>query len=199
MVSQETLDLLRQRLAVVAGQRDPTQRTVALAAVERAQKLQVALAAVTKVQATAAPGQPGAASSASAGATAAEGRAPALTSFPLRGGPGGQVAAQVSPKPFPATVLVASPTHGEVSVTGLARWFPAHTVHAKDSGAVVDGNGCTLAATDHYHVRTVSVSFEPIMEPGSDGHDALCALLQNPTAKGVSAFQAAMSRMTERA
>jgi hypothetical protein len=114
--------------------------------------------------------------------------------FPLVAEPGGKVTAQVSPKPFPATLQVASPSHGEVHVTGLARLFPAHTVHAKDCTTVVDGNDCTLTAKDHYHVRSVSVSFGKLAETGSPENAALQRLIENPTDKGSAQFQKAMSQ-----
>jgi len=107
-----------------------------------------------------------------------------------------KLAAQIAPKPFPATLQVASPTHGQVSVTGLARLFPAHTVHAKDCDTVVDGNECTLTAKDHYHIRAVSVSFGRLLEPGSAENSALKVLMRNPTGPGVHYFQLAMRRLT---
>jgi hypothetical protein len=116
------------------------------------------------------------------------------TSFALLQGPSGQVAAHVSPKPAPVTLLVVSPAHGQVRVNGLARWFPAHTVHATDSGVVVDGSHCKVKATDHFHVRTAVVSLEALTKPGP-GQAALAELLRNPTT-GIAAFQRAMHRLT---
>ena len=110
--------------------------------------------------------------------------------------PGGKLAAQISPRPFPATLQVVSPTHGQMSVTGLARFFPAHTVHAKDCGTVVDGNECTLTARDHYHVRSVRLSFGRLLKPGSPENSALKGLIKNPTGQGVHHFQQAMRRLT---
>jgi len=108
-----------------------------------------------------------------------------------------KVLARVRPKPVPATLDIESPSHGQLRVTGLARLFPAHTVHAWHCDVVVDGDNCILESMDHYHVRSVSVSFEPLLEPGSDGHAALLRLLRDPGSRGVSEFQQAMRRLAE--
>jgi hypothetical protein len=198
--AQEAADRLYEGLSAVADGGGPEQlRADALEAAEKVQGFRDALEGFSKKQAALGLAQKGSPNSLSASAAgAAEGREhPTGRSFPLMEGPGGQVVAQVSPKPFPATLLVASPSHGQVHVTGLARLFPAHTVHARDCGSVIDGNDCTLTSTDHYHIRTVSVSFEPLMERGSDGRAALLALLENPTGSGVDAFQRVMRQMTD--
>jgi len=173
----------------------------ARAAAEKVQVVRDALAAWAEGgTASVSAEQPGAANGVAARAMATETlEHPSRTSFPLTEGPGGQIIAQVSPKPVPATVLVASPSYGEVRVTGMASWFPAHTVHAKDCGTVVDGNDCTLTSTDHIHVRTVSVSLEPLTETGSRGQAALAALAKDPTDKGIDKFQDEMRRMTDKA
>lgn len=95
-------------------------------------------------------------------------------------------------KPHPVTLNVASPSHGEVRISGLAQFFPAHTVHARQSTAVVAGDDCELTSVDHYHIRRVEVSLEPLIEPGSPGHAALQNLIKNPTDSGIAKFQDAM-------
>lgn len=104
---------------------------------------------------------------------------------------------QISPEPFATTLLVASPTHGQVQVFGLARLFSAHTIHATNSSVVVDANDCTLKTTDHYHIRTVVISLETLTGPGSPGHAALAKLLRNP-GEGIAAFQDAMRQLAPR-
>lgn len=53
---------------------------------------------------------------------------------------------------------VATHAHDEIGTRGLGLMFPAHTVHARDSTAVVVGDGCELTQTDHVHVRQAVVS-----------------------------------------
>jgi hypothetical protein len=173
----------------------------ARAAAEDVQVVRDALAAFVAGETTTTPAeQPGAANAMPANVAAVEAHGhPARASFALTEGPGGQIVAQVSPKPVPATLLVASPSYGEVRVTGMARWFPAHTVHAKDCGTVVAGNDCTLTSRDHIHVQTVSVSLAPLTKPGSPGHAALTALLKDPTDKRIDKFQGEMRRMRDEA
>ena len=155
------------------------------AALESLTAFQEAVEAIPSVAAA-----PGLQQECTAGAT--KGREHPVGTFPLLREPAGKTTAQVSPKPFPATLQVASPSHGEVRVTGLARWFPAHTVHAKDCTTVIDGNDCTLTAKDHYHVRSVSVSFGKLAEAGSPENAALRRLIENPTDRGAAQFQKAM-------
>jgi len=52
---------------------------------------------------------------------------------------------------------------------------------------------------DHIHIRTVSVSFAPLTEPGSLGQAALAALMQDPTDKEIAKFQAEMGRIGDEA
>ena len=108
---------------------------------------------------------------------------------------GEKVVARVGPRPHPATLDVAAPSHGRVRVSGLARFFPAHTIHARRSTAVVTADGCELRSVDHYHVHRVSVSLDALMEPGAAGHSALQHLLEDPTGSGIAEFQRAMQRI----
>jgi hypothetical protein len=94
--------------------------------------------------------------------------------------------------PHPATLDVVSPSHGRVRVSGLAQFFPAHAVHARRSTAVVTGDNCELQSVDHYHVRRVTVSLDPLMERGSPGHIALQRLIEDPTDRGIARFQRSM-------
>ncbi len=81
--------------------------------------------------------------------------------------PGERLVARVKPRLLPAAILdVAAPVHGRVGVIGLARFFPAHTVHAQRSTAVVTGNYCELRSVDHYHIHRVSVSLDPLLDHG---------------------------------
>lgn len=54
----------------------------------------------------------------------------------------------VRPRPQPATLEVAAPAHGSIRVSGLARFFPAHTVHARKSTAVVAASNCELQSAN---------------------------------------------------
>jgi hypothetical protein len=96
----------------------------------------------------------------------------------------------------PVTLDVVSPYHGHVRVAGLARFFPAHTVHAQRSTAVVAGDNCKLQSVDHYHVHRVSVSLDQLLKQGSRGHAALQDLLRDPTG-GVARFQQVMRSIAD--
>jgi hypothetical protein len=52
-----------------------------------------------------------------------------------------------------ANLQVATRTNGKIGTFGLGLMFPAHTVHARDSTAVVVGNNCELTQVEHVHVR----------------------------------------------
>lgn len=97
----------------------------------------------------------------------------------------------------PLTLEVASPSHGHVRVTGLARFFPARVVSATNCTSVVEGNDCTLQSVDHYHVRRVSMPFEPLLEPGSRASDALCALVKDHSDGGIKRFQRELQQLVE--
>jgi hypothetical protein len=112
--------------------------------------------------------------------------APVMTFDRLADSAGSRAGTQtkVTPRLRPAARLdVASPAHGQVRVWGLARFFPAHTIHAQRSTAVVAGNNCRLQSVDHYHVHRVSVSLDPLLtdRPASR---ALERLLEAPTDSG---------------
>lgn len=107
-------------------------------------------------------------------------------------GVGDRVTGWISPRPFPAVLDVAAPSHGAVRVGGLARYFPAHTVHAEHSAAVVAASSCTLRAIDHYHLHRVSVSLDPLLTPGTPGNIALGALISDPSPSGVARFRRSM-------
>ena len=74
---------------------------------------------------------------------------------------GAKVVARVRPRLYPATLVLAAPSHSQVRVSGLARFFPAHTIHARRSTAVVTADDCELQSVDHYHVHRVSVRSTP--------------------------------------
>jgi hypothetical protein len=119
-------------------------------------------------------------------------------SFAVRDPVSGRLVARVAPKPFsamleaPATLEAAAPSHSGVRVPVLARFFPAHTVHARRSTAVVTADHCQLTSKDHYHVHRVSVSLEKLLQPGSAGNTALRELLKDPTSEAISRFQRSM-------
>jgi len=104
---------------------------------------------------------------------------------------------RVTPRLRPAARLdVASPAHGQVRAWGLARFFPAHTIHAQRSTAVVAGNNCRLQSVDHYHVHRVSVSLDPLLSDGRAGR-ALQRLLRAPADSGRTAdFQREMRQLS---
>lgn len=121
--------------------------------------------------------------------------------FAVREPVSGRLVARVTPKAFPAileapaTLEVAAPSHGGVRVPALARLFPAHTVHARRSTAVVTADRCELTSTDHYHVHRMSVSLEPLLRPGSLGNTALRELLKDPSGDAIPRFQQSMERV----
>jgi len=121
---------------------------------------------------------------------------PAL-SFAMEGPAGDRLVARVTPQLFPTTLEVAAPAHGRVHVPVLARFFPAHTVHARKSTAVVVGDHCQLKAKDHYHVHRLSLSLDPLLQPGSPGHAALQKLLKNRTESGFAQFQRTMREIAD--
>jgi hypothetical protein len=102
---------------------------------------------------------------------------------------------RITPRLLPATLDVAAPGHGQVRVSGLARFFPAHTVHAQRSTAVVAGNNCELQSTDHYHVHRISVSLDQLLRPGTPGHMALRALMLDQSSGGITRFQDSLRRI----
>jgi hypothetical protein len=57
-----------------------------------------------------------------------------------------------------AVLQAATQAHGQISTRGLGLWFPAHTVHARNSAAVVVGDNCELTQTEHVHIRQAVVS-----------------------------------------
>jgi hypothetical protein len=102
---------------------------------------------------------------------------------------------QAAPKPV--TLEVASPSHEQVHVTGLAWFFPASTVTAVKCQTVVEGDDCILRSVDHYHVRQLSMPLESLLEPGSRAYAELCALAKDPSDSGVRRFQRAMRQLAE--
>jgi hypothetical protein len=108
--------------------------------------------------------------------------------------PDGNLVAQITPKPVPVKLQVASPSHGEVSFPALARYFPKHTVHARDCTAIVEGSNCELLQEDHYHVQHISVSLQPLLEPGSPARAALLALSSDPSDAEIARFQQAVQK-----
>jgi hypothetical protein len=56
------------------------------------------------------------------------------------------------------TLQVATHAHDEISTRGLGLMFPAHTVHARNSAAVVVGDGCELTQVDHVHIRQAVIA-----------------------------------------
>lgn len=96
--------------------------------------------------------------------------------------------------PRPVALEVAAPAHGQVRVPVLARFFPAHTVHARQSTAVVVADHCELKSKDHYHVHRVTLSLEPLLK---QGRAALQELLRDPSESGILRFQQAMKRIAD--
>jgi hypothetical protein len=89
-------------------------------------------------------------------------------------------AAQAKARLAPAARLdVAAPGHAQVRTCGLASFIPAHHVHARKSTAVVTANDCTLRSVDHYHVRRVSLDFDPLLRDRA-AFNALRLLADNP-------------------
>jgi hypothetical protein len=107
---------------------------------------------------------------------------------------GGKPVTWVTPGLEPATLEVASPAHGRVRVPVLARLFPARTVHARRSSAVVAASHCRLKATDHYHVHRVTLGFDELL---GQGRDAMRDLLRDRSDAGIARFQRAMKRIAD--
>lgn len=112
-------------------------------------------------------------------------------------GAGDRVAGWITPRPLPAALDVAGPSHVQLRVSVLARYFPAHTVHAEHSVVVAAASRCMLRATDHYHLHRVSVSLDPLLTPGTPGNDALGDLIADHSASGVARFQRLMRRLAD--
>jgi hypothetical protein len=100
----------------------------------------------------------------------------------------------VTPGLEPATLEIASPAHGRVLVPVLARFFPAHTVHARWSTAVVAASHCRLKSTDHYHVHRVTVGFDELL---GQGRNAMRDLFNDRSDAGIARFQQAMKRIAD--
>ena len=102
-----------------------------------------------------------------------------------------------------AVLQAATGVRGQVSTRGLGLWFPAHTVHARNSTAVVVGNNCELTQFEHVHIRQAVVSQDDALrsdrvkkivaraEPGRDNDDvvrelraALAELVRPPAEAG---------------
>jgi hypothetical protein len=115
--------------------------------------------------------------------------------FAVESPAGDRLVGRVKPSLQPATLEVAASAHSHVRVAGLARFFPAHTVHARRSTAVVAGDHCTLKSVDHYHVHRLSLSLDPLLKPGP-GNAALQELLKHPES-GIAQFQQSMKRLAE--
>lgn len=107
----------------------------------------------------------------------------------------GRPVSWVTPTLEPATLQVASHAHGQVRVPVLARFFPAHTVHARRLTGVVAASHCRLKATDHYHVHRVTVGFDELL---GEGRDALRDLFKDRSDAGIARFQRAMKRIADR-
>jgi hypothetical protein len=118
---------------------------------------------------------------------------PGRQAFPVEPA-GGKPVTWVAPRLEPATLEVASPAHGRVRVPVLARFFPAHTVHARQSTAVVAASHCRLKATDHYHVHRVTVGFDELL---GQGRDAMRDLFKDRSEAGIARFQRAMKRIAD--
>lgn len=99
-------------------------------------------------------------------------------------------------RPKPVSVLdVMAPSHGQVCVSGLARFFPAHTVHTDRATAVVDGDDCHLRQVDHYHVNRVEISLDQVTATRA-AQEALRNLLAGPDdARRIRSFQRALSEV----
>jgi len=115
--------------------------------------------------------------------------------FTVESPAGDRLGDRVKPSLQPATLEVAASAHSHVRVAGLARFFPARTVHARRSTAVVAGDHCTMKSEDHYHVHRLSLSLDPLLKPGA-GNAALRELLKDPEG-GIARFQRAMKRLAE--
>ncbi|MEU4162499.1 hypothetical protein [Actinoplanes sp. NPDC026670] len=93
---------------------------------------------------------------------------------------------------------VATHAHGGINTSGLGLMFPAHTVHARNSTAVVVGNNCELTQVDHVHIRQAVIADDDALrsrqvarilekaEPGKDNR------------RVVRALRAALARLAER-
>ncbi|MCI4063301.1 hypothetical protein MRQ36_12245 [Micromonospora sp. R77] len=85
---------------------------------------------------------------------------------------------KVRPRRLPVDLTVTMATHGTVRLTGVARFFPADTVHLERSTAVI-GDGCVLRQEEHFHFHHVEVSFDRLVE-SPEALDALRVALAEP-------------------
>jgi hypothetical protein len=100
---------------------------------------------------------------------------------------------------------VATHAHDEIGTRGLGLMFPAHTVHARDSSAVVVGDNCELTQVDHVHIRQAVIADDDALRsrqvekvlatavPGEDNsrvarelQDTLTRLVERPGETGPS-------------
>jgi hypothetical protein len=95
-----------------------------------------------------------------------------------------------------ARLDVASPAYGQVRANGLAELFPANTVHAQRSTAVVAGNDCELQSVTHYHVRSASLDPGRLATDGA-ARDALREAVADPSDRRIDALQAELNRLCE--
>lgn len=103
---------------------------------------------------------------------------------------------RVSPEPV-AVLDVMAPTHGQVCLSGLERFFPAHTIHTNRATAVVDGDDCHLRQVDHYHVDRVELSLDQVAQT-SAAQNALREMLAAPDDPDrIAAFQSALRAVDE--
>jgi len=87
---------------------------------------------------------------------------------------------RLTPRLRPAAEVGTGPPDGAtVRVSGLARFFPAGTVHGQRSTAPVGEDRCELMTVDHFHLHRLSAPLAPLLEPGSPARAALAALLEN--------------------
>jgi len=87
---------------------------------------------------------------------------------------------RLTPRLRPAAeVGTGPPDSATVRVSGLARFFPAGTVHGQRSTAPVGESRCELMTVDHFHLHRLSAPLAPLLEPGSPAQAALAALLDN--------------------
>jgi hypothetical protein len=96
------------------------------------------------------------------------------------------------------TLQVATHAHDGISTRGLGLMFPAHTVHARDSTAVVVGNNCELTQVDHVHIRQAVIADDDALRSPQVERVLAKAVPGRDNSRVVRDLRATLNRLVER-
>jgi hypothetical protein len=96
------------------------------------------------------------------------------------------------------TLQVASHAHDGINTRGLGLMFPAHTVHARNSTAVVVGNNCELTQVDHVHIRQAVVADDDALRSRQVERVLARAVPGRDNSRVVRDLRATLTRLVER-